>query len=321
MTPVILLTGFLGSGKTTLLQRLLTDPSMARAAVLINEYGEVGLDHHLLDRIDETVMLMKSGCICCTVRGEIAEALLNLESLRVTGRVDFDRVVMETTGLADPWPVLQTLRAHPVLRSHFASGGVLTTVDAVNAAGQLDHRAEALRQIAAADRIVLTKTDLAASGAVFNLRRRLGRINPSAEVCDGAEPVARLIGGLAPGFLPLPPDACDGQHHHDHDFGVQTFSMVFDRPLDWTAFGIWLGLLLHRYGDRIFRVKGILDVEGEERPVAIHGVQHLIHAPVHMTHWPEGPRVSRLVFILEGLDPTLVRRSFAAFLRLPEPVA
>ena len=175
MTPVVLLTGFLGSGKTTLLQRLLTDASMAGAAVLINEFGEVGLDHHLLDRIDDNVVLLKSGCICCTVRGEVADALSKLNTMRASGDIAFDRVVIETTGLADPYPVLQTLTAHPVLRSHFVNGGVLTTVDAVNASLQVEHRAEAVRQITAADRIVLTKTDLATPEQISDIRARLLR--------------------------------------------------------------------------------------------------------------------------------------------------
>jgi G3E family GTPase len=324
MTPVILLTGFLGSGKTTLLQRLLTDPAMARAAVLINEFGEIGLDHHLLDRIDDNVVLMKSGCICCTVRGEVADALLNLQDLRARGEIDFDRVVIETTGLADPYPVLQTLRAHPVLRSHFENGGVLTTVDAVNAAAQVAHRAEAVRQIAAADRIILTKTDLAEPGEVAALKATLARLNPTASVVTGADDTDGIIGRLDPAL----PDLADlaelggdgGHHHHGHDLnadlGVVTFSLTVEEAVDWTAFGIWLTLLLHRYGDRIYRVKGILALEGEDRPVAIHGVQHLVHAPVHMSHWPDGPRVSRLVFIFEGLEPARIRRSFEAFMGL-----
>ncbi len=325
MTPVILLTGFLGSGKTTLLQRLLTDPAMARAAVLINEFGEIGLDHHLLDRIDDNVVLMKSGCICCTVRGEVADALLNLQDLRARGEIDFDRVVIETTGLADPYPVLQTLRAHPVLRSHFENGGVLTTVDAVNAAAQVAHRAEAVRQIAAADRIVLTKTDLAEPGEVAALRATLARLNPTSGVVTGADDTEAIIGRLDPALPALadlaePGSADDHHHHHAHDLnadlGVVTFSLTVEEAVDWTAFGIWLTLLLHRYGDRIYRVKGILALEGEDRPVAIHGVQHLVHAPVHMSHWPDGPRHSRLVFILEGLEPARIRRSFEAFMGL-----
>lgn len=334
MTPVILLSGFLGSGKTTLLQRLLADPAMQGAAVLINEFGEVGLDHHLLDRIDDTVVLLKSGCICCTVRGEVAEALGNLHSLRARGEIAFDRVVIETTGLADPYPVLQTLTAHPVLRSHFSNGGVLITVDAVNAALQVAHRAEAVRQIAAADRIVLTKTDLAEPESVAALRTRLARLNPVARVLTSEDSVADILTGFGPGVAEFAPLAACGagcsdptHHHHDHDhshahahhaeadgtLGVTSFSLVIEGAIDWTMFGTWLTLLLHRHGDRIFRVKGILALEGEDRPVAIHGVQHLVHAPTHMAHWPEGPRHSRIVFILEDLSPDLIRRSFAAF--------
>lgn len=321
MTPVTLLTGFLGSGKTTLLQRLLADPGMARAAVLINEFGTVGLDHHLLDRIDDNVVLMKSGCICCTVRGEVADALMNLHNLRSRGEIDFDRVVIETTGLADPYPVLQTLHAHPVLRSHYENGGVLTTVDAVNAARQVEHRAEAVRQIAAADRIILTKTDLAPKSEVRALRATLSRINPSARVVTGADDTETIIGRLDPSRPPLPDDIAFGGHHHHHhdlneDLGVVTFSLTVEESVNWTDFGIWLTLLLHRHGDRIFRFKGILAIKDEDRPVAVHGVQYLVHAPVHMQHWPDGPRVSRLVFILEDLDPERIRRSFSAFMGL-----
>jgi len=333
MTPVLLLTGFLGSGKTTLLQRLLADPALSDAAVLINEFGEVGLDHQLLDRIDDNIVLLKSGCICCTVRGEVAEALQNLHSLRARGEVSFARVVIETTGLADPYPVLQTLTAHPVLRSHYANGGVLTTVDAVNLDHQLRHRAEALRQIAAADRIVLTKTDLAEAATVDRLSARLGRINPAAGIVTSLDPTERILAALEPGQgAAAPVHVCDAgcgpdpDHDHDHDhrhrhhhahhddaLGVTSFSLVIDGAVDWTMFGMWLTLLLHKHGDRIFRVKGILVIEGEDRPVAIHGVQHLVHAPTHMATWPAGPRQSRIVFILENLDPELIRRSFAAF--------
>jgi len=323
MIPVTLLTGFLGSGKTTLLQRLLTDPEMARAAVLINEFGQVGLDHDLLDRIDDNVVLLKSGCICCTVRGEVADALMNLHSMRDRGEVDFDRVVIETTGLADPYPVLQTLRAHPVLRSHFSAGGVLTTVDGVNASSQIAHRAEAVRQIAAADRVILTKIDLAAPGEILALRSALGRVNPTAVVVTSDAPTADIVGNLETGIFRDFPDIMIHEDHHNHhahslneDLGVVTFSLTVDQPVDWTNFGMWLTLLLHRYGDRIFRVKGILAIDGEASPVAIHGVQHLVHAPVHMNHWPKGPRQSRLVFILEDLDPNLIRKSFAAFMGL-----
>ncbi|WP_417264520.1 CobW family GTP-binding protein [Celeribacter sp.] len=368
MTPVILLTGFLGSGKTTLLQRLLRDPALENTAVLVNEFGEVGLDHHLLDRIDENVVLLKSGCICCTVRGEVADALSNLHSMRTRGELDFDRVVIETTGLADPYPVLQTLTAHPVLRSHFSNGGVMTMVDAVNAEMQVAHRAEAVRQIAAADRILLTKTDLAPEGAEVALRQRLLRINPAATVLTSMDPVARIMRDFGPAVLDgtqalahvgSQEAACaagkcdhDEHHHHHHShahdadethdhydhhshahhhhaqdthshhdeaLGVTSFFLQIDDGIDWTMFGTWLTLLLYHYGDRIFRVKGILAIEGEDRPVAIHGVQHLVHAPTHMENWPVGAngqplRQSRLVFILEGIEPERIRRSFEAFM-------
>lgn len=346
MTPVILLTGFLGSGKTTLLQRLLTDPSMKGAAVLINEFGEVGLDHALLDRIDDTVVVLKSGCICCTVRGEVADALSNLHSLRARGEIAFDRVVIETTGLADPYPVLQTLTAHPVLRSHFTNGGVLTTVDAVNAVLQVEHRSEAVRQIAAADRIVLTKTDLTEPEMEQALRRRLARINPGALILTTEASVDEILEGFGStafantlvgegGGDPLCGPTCDHAehqhtHHHDHShhrhhahhyddaLGVTSFSLVIEQEIDWTMFGTWLTLLLHKHGERIFRVKGILAIEGEDSPIAIHGVQHLVHAPTHMVNWPKGPRQSRIVFILEGLAPDQIRRSFTAFMGISE---
>ncbi len=329
-TPVNLLTGFLGSGKTTLLQRMLSDPSMAGAAVLINEFGEVGLDHELLDRIDDTVMLMKSGCLCCTVRGEIADSLQDLLSRRGRNEIPwFDRVVIESTGLADPFPVLSTIRAHPVLRSHFTVGQVITTVDAVNAVGQIGARDEAVRQIGAADVLVLTKTDLCAEAQAAAVRDRLARLNPAARVLLAQDTVpgdiltddsVRWV-SADPESVAVEPEQGHRHHHHHHDeaLGVQSFSVVIEEKIDWTAFGIWLTMLLNRHGDRIFRVKGILDVEGEDRPVAVHGVQHLVHPPVHMSHWPSADRSSRLVFILEGLDPELIRRSLMTFNRLSNP--
>lgn len=327
-TPVHLLTGFLGSGKTTLLQRLLTDPALSNTAVLINEFGEIGLDHHLLDRIDDTVVLMKSGCLCCTVRGEVAEALLNLHSLRARGQIDwFERVVIETTGLADPYPVLSTIRAHAVLRSHFSVGGTITTVDAVNGNHQLTIRPEAIRQVAAADVMILTKTDLAAPDTVATLRQRLAAINPAAELLAAAEADAGALlaeGGMRPTPELLQAFSGASAEGHDrahfHAAGVKSFSMVVDGEVDWTAFGVWLTMLLNRHGDRIFRVKGILNVAGEDRPVAIHGVQRLVHPPVHMSAWPDANRQSRLIFILEGLDPEAIRESFKVFNSLSNPV-
>src|SRR6266699_1986923 len=180
-TPVSLITGFLGSGKTTLLQRLLLDPTLSDTAVLINEFGEIGLDHHLLERIDETMVMLQSGCVCCTIRGELSSAIKDLHSRRESGLLPpFQRLLIESTGLADPFPILSTVRSDPVLRHHFCLGNVITTVDAVNGARQLDAQPESMKQVSVADRLVLTKTDLTTAEAVRELTKRLRHINPGA---------------------------------------------------------------------------------------------------------------------------------------------
>jgi G3E family GTPase len=315
-TPVHLLTGFLGSGKTTLLRRMLADPAMAGAAVLVNEFGEIGLDHELLERVDDTVVLLKSGCLCCTVRGELAEALLALHARRARGEVPFfDRVAIETTGMADPYPALSTVRSHPVLRNHYRNAGVVTTVDAVNAPGLLDTRLEALRQIGAADLLVLTKTDLAAPGRVSDLVARLASVNPSARVVTASEATAADFLADASDTAPAP--SASLPHHRHATFLAETpvtsFSLEIEEPVDWTGFGLWLTMLLDRHGENVFRVKGILNLQGEERPVAVHGVQRLVHSPVHLERWPDGRRASRLVFIVHGLDHARIEASFRAF--------
>ena len=326
LLPVNLLTGFLGSGKTTLLRRLLSDPALAGAAVLINEFGEVGLDHHLVERIDETMVLLQSGCVCCTIRGELSEALRDLLSKRARGLVPaFDRLVIESTGLADPFPILSTLRADPVLSHHLAPGSIVATVDAVNADDQIARRPEMTQQVAAADRIVVTKGDLVGPEARHALVRRLAALNPAASVVDvhdedwDATWLMVETAGLAP--VRMPAEAGEdhaGHAHHRHDPNrhgatIRSFAITLDRRIDWTGFGIWLSMLLNRHGHRILRVKGILDLAGEERPVAVHGVQHLVHPPTHMAAWPDGPRTSRLVFIVDGIEEARIRASFKVF--------
>lgn len=327
-TPVHLLTGFLGSGKTTLLKRLLADPALADTAVLINEFGEVGLDHQLVERIDDTMVLLQSGCVCCTVRGELADALRDLHSRRERGLVPpFTRVVIESTGLADPFPVLSTLKSDPVLRHHFRAGSVVTTVDAVNGLAQLETYVESTRQAAIADRLVITKTDLCdGNPGLSRLLSRLAGLNPDA-LCliagddgpdaetlfgdDAAQRVAKLQSPS--GFYcdtPAPKAMADGVALHT---AISSFVITVDEPIDWTGFGVWLTMLLNRHGNRVLRVKGILALAGEERPVAVHGVQHLVHPPVHLAGWPSAERSSRLVFIVDGLDANLLKRSFNAF--------
>lgn len=320
-TPVNLLTGFLGSGKTTLLRRLLAGPAMSGTAVLINEFGEIGLDHHLVERVDETVVLLRSGCLCCTIRGELALAIRDLHSRRERGVVPaFGRLVIESSGLADPFPILSTLKADLVLRHHFRAGAIIATVDAVNGLSQLEGHAESIRQAAAADRLVLTKTDLADEVTVARLLARLRRINPDAPVIRAWEtdfdPGALLHDGRTASDFPAVPmsdPAHDMPPGDSHGERIRAFVVTVEEPIDWTAFGVWLTMLLNRHGDKVLRVKGILNLAGEVAPVAIHGVRYLVHNPVHMGAWPDEDRRSRVVFIVDGIDPDLIRRSLAAF--------
>jgi len=264
---------------------------------------------------------LSSGCLCCTVRGELAAAMRDLYSRRERGAVPpFRRLVIESTGLADPFPVLSTLKADPVLRHHFRAAGVVTTVDAVNGLAQLDRHVESVRQAAIADVIVLTKTDLAEEGDAAQLIARLGAMNPSAPLMRSAEgplDVDSLLnagGGWFNAAVEAEPAAVA---HTD----ARAFSIFWDAPLDWTTIGVWLTMLLNRHGMSILRVKGILALQGEERPVAIHGVRHLVHAPTHLSRWPDDDRRSRLVFIVEGIEPEAIRRSFSIFNRLNALVA
>jgi G3E family GTPase len=333
--PVNVITGFLGSGKTTLLQRLLSSPGLADTAVLVNEFGEVGLDHHLLRRLDEDIILLQSGCLCCTIRGDLSTAMRDLYGRRERGEIlAFQRLVIETTGLADPVPILSTVISEPVLRHHFRLGNVVTTVDAVNGLSHLEHQEESVKQAAVADRIVITKTDIAGGREVAELRRRLARLNPAAptlqiaprlpldpdlllthDVYDPdsrAEEVRRWLAienERADSFLP--------DHRHidvnRHDTRIQAFCLRFERPLDWTTFGIWLTMLLHCHGSNVLRVKGMLNVAANPGPVVIHGVQHLVHPPDHLLEWPDDDHSSRVVFIVKGLSRDMIERSLAAF--------
>lgn len=330
-TPVNLITGFLGSGKTTLLQRLLADPALADSAVLINEFGEVGLDHHLLERIDDTMVLLQSGCLCCTIRGELSGAIRDLHSKRERGLVPaFHRLVVESTGLADPFPILSTVQADPVLRHHFRLGNVITTVDAVNGLAQLARQPESTKQVAVADRLVLTKTDLADGTVTDTLIARLRRLNPSAPLWRAAETPLDAEALLSHDLFAtagrseaarrwFAEEIASGGRgvagdRNRHDETIHAFSVSFDGPVDWTLFGLWLTMLLNRHGEKVLRVKGILNVVESATPVAIHGVQHLVHPPIHMAAWPDRDRRSRLVFIVDGLDRRLIERSLASFL-------
>jgi G3E family GTPase len=303
-TPVTLLTGFLGSGKTTLLSRLLAHPEMGETAVIVNELGEVAVDHHLLRRVDERTVLLGNGCVCCALRGDLADELRDLLGRRDRGEIPaFQRVVVETTGLADPVPIVYTLLAEPVVKHHFRLDRVVATVDAQHG---LRHP-ESVKQAAVADRLVVTKVDAADPGPAT---ARLRRLNPAAEIIEasfGDVAPSRLFGGSEPD-----PRAHDVEPAPAHDRELGAVCVTLDAPLDWTAFGVWLTMLLHARGQDVLRVKGLLDVGGDG-PLLINGVQHVVHPPEHLPAWPDEDRSSRLVFIGRGFTVSELERSLAAF--------
>jgi G3E family GTPase len=309
--PVTVVTGFLGSGKTTLLSRLLAHRDLRDAAVIVNEIGEVAIDHHLLRRVDERTVLLANGCVCCSLRGDLSDELRDLLDRRSRREIPrFRRVLIETTGLADPAPILSTLLSEPVVRHQFVPEGVVTTVDALNGERQLDRDEESLRQAVVADRLVLTKTDVADRGRVESLGRRLRELNPIApilEVSFGAVAPRALLGAVERDARAIEPALA-------HSAGVRSFALVLDEPLDWTAFGIWLTMLLASRGEDLLRVKGLLDV-GEPGPLVLNGVQHVIHPPAHLEAWPDDDRRSRIVFVVRGIERDAVEASLGAFNR------
>jgi G3E family GTPase len=334
LIPVNVITGFLGSGKTTLLRHLLAAPDFADCAVLINEFGEIGLDHRLIERVEGDLVLLQSGCICCTIRRDLSETIRALWGRRERGEVmPFGRLAIETTGLADPTPILATIMSEAVIRHHFRLGNVITTVDAVNSALQRARQPEWLKQAAIADRLIVTKTDLAEPAALDALEAELRGINPAAPLFLSANDPPAAGALLGEDLFDPSGKSAEVQrwleaervaehapaHRHDatrHEGGIVSFTVSFAEPVDWGAFGIWLGMLVASHGQEVLRFKGIIRVAGAETPVVVHAVQHLVHPPVHLDHWPGDDRLSRLIFIVRDLDPTLVRRSLAAFCRL-----
>jgi G3E family GTPase len=352
--PLTVLTGFLGSGKTTLLKRLLDDPGMAGTAVLINEFGEVGIDDALIEKVDNDAVLLPSGCVCCAVRGDLVEALEKLHTKSLWGDIPpMRRVVLETTGLADPTPIVHTLMTEERVYRIYQLDGVVTTVDAQLGLEQIDEHFEPAKQIAIADRLVVTKTDLASSETVARLRARLGRLNKAApirEVVKGDVAVAELIGLGAhePAITNVDPERWlsadkyagagshehehDHHHHHDHDHdchddhcdhpdhqhghlhGIQSFCLAFDAPLDGAELSNALQLLAQLYGGKLLRVKGIVNIKDQPNPFVIHGVQHMFYPPDTLQRWPSESRTSRLVFITKDLPETTLRRHFKPFL-------
>jgi G3E family GTPase len=335
--PVSVITGFLGSGKTTLLNKLLHHPGMGDSAVIINEFGEVALDHLLVEAIEGEVAVLASGCICCTLRSDLEQTLRDLLARRDRAEVPaFSRILVETTGLADPAPIVQLLLNNPLV-SHFVRlDTVVTTVDAVNGARQIDEHAEAVKQAALADRLLLTKTDLASPATIEELQRQLVALNPAAarHVVTNGEIVPDALFGAAL-FDParktadvrrwINEDAYasdrhdhgghkNGDHehrHHHHD--IHAFCLTSEQPLSWEALSGWLGRLRQGAGEDLLRVKGIVNLIGERAPVAIHGVHHIFHPPVLLDPWPDADRRSRIVFIVRGIERSELEASFLEY--------
>ena len=350
LVPVSLLTGFLGSGKTTVLSRFLRHPGMANTAVIMNEFGEVGLDHELLQAPEDEVILLNNGCLCCAVLGDLITTLQKLNLRRTTGEIPpFERIVIETSGLADPAPVLHTLITDPNATLWCRLDTIVAVVDGVNAPTQLDAHFESVKQIAVADRILLSKTDLRTTNAVNELVVRLRRLNPSAVVeqaIRGEVGPDILFRGGSPreantdaalqvwldaahrdetahtheaetGENPSAPDCVDQiDDHHLHDSDIRTFSFWLDQPLHPVGLQMWFDQMAALRGPNLLRVKGILNVEG--RPIAVHAVQHLFHPPEELDRWPSDDRRSRIVFITHKLQRADIEASLAVLSFRPQ---
>lgn len=338
--PVAVLTGFLGAGKTTLLNFLLKDPFLSDAAVIINEFGDVGIDHLLVERADENVIEMASGCLCCTIRGDLIDTIHDLLARRGRGEISrFNRIVIETTGLADPAPVLHAVMSEPGILAACRLEGVITVADAVNGMATLDNHAEAVKQVAVADRIVLTKVDLLVGRegeeTLFAIIGRLRKLNPGARLLTthrNEATAAQLftMGLFDPGAKTpdvqrwLAAEAYGPQgrhhghhHHHDvsrHDAHIRSFSFTEANAISPQGLELFMELLKSYHGANMLRMKGIVKLADDPgRPVVLHGVQHVFHPPVRLEAWPDGDERTRLVFIVKDIEKPMIEGLFRAF--------
>lgn len=353
--PLTILTGFLGAGKTTLLNRMLKSPALQDTVVIMNEFGEIGLDHLLVETVDEGMVLLSAGCLCCSVRGDLIATLEDLLRKRDNNRIlTFKRVIIETTGLADPAPILHAVLYHPYLSMRYAVEGVVTVVDAVNGAQTLDLHHEAVKQAAVAERIVLAKSDLVQNEAqLAGLTQRLHALNPGAALLGADAPVEEIIAGGLFGLDGKIADVAEwlkteaveeaerkshahqhahhhhghhghhdhGHRHHDvnlHDERIRAFCLTSDQPIRQGTLDMFLDLLRSSQGAKLLRVKGLVALaEDPEHPVVIHGVQHVVHVPAVLPRWPSEDRRSRIVFIVDDLERDTVEKLWNAFLGKP----
>ena len=310
--PVSIVTGFLGAGKTTLIRALLESPEGANTALIINEFGEVGIDNALLRASSDATVLLGNGCLCCTVRSDLQESLRTLFADRARGAVpSFQRVVIETSGLADPSPLLQTFASDRALGQEFHLQALVAVIDAPNGARNLASAPEAREQVALADRIVLTKTDLADPADLLQEIAALTAATVERAV-NGAIDPAYLLDER----LDLPARIPQHDHAHAHSHGIDSFAVIFDKPIEWPAFEQAMAVLTALRGSDLLRVKGIVAVEGAKGPVVVHAVQHTSHRPIELQNWPDDDRRSRLVFITRGIGKAGVEALFAAVSRI-----
>ncbi|MBY0610594.1 MAG: GTP-binding protein [Beijerinckiaceae bacterium] len=346
MIPLTILTGFLGSGKTTLLNRLLKDASLRDAVVIVNEFGEIGLDHHLIETVEDGLILLSSGCLCCTIRGDLISTLEGLLRRLDNNRIEaISRVVIETTGLADPAPILHTVMGHPYLSLRYRLEGVVTVVDGVNGRATLDAHAEAVKQAAVADRLLISKGDLAAEGEREALVTLLAGMNPGAPIIDlnrdvidasildcglynpdsklpdvrrwlNEEALAELHGedhATHEGHDHGPRGEQDGLDVNRHGRGIRAFAFRSDEPISRAAFDLFCELLRTAHGPNLLRVKGLVRLSDHpERPLVLHGAQHVFHPPTMLESWPDADHATRLVFIVQGLDRRFIERMWLA---------
>jgi G3E family GTPase len=323
--PVSIVTGFLGAGKTTLLNKLLREPELADALVIVNEWGEIGLDHLLIERVDGDVILLASGCLCCSLRGDLVDALRDLAARRGEGRIaPFQRIVIETSGLADPAPVLHAIMTEEGIAARYRLAGVVTVVDAVNGLATLQGKVESMRQAALADRLAITKSDLLdpkdRHAALAALTGRLRELNPGAPIADIAAGEFRAADLLAlDGFerasAPSPMAVAPAARH---SASIVAYDLSLSEPVAAPAFSLFLDLLRAALGPRLLRVKGLVALaEHPGEPILIHGVQHIFHAPRRLTAWPDKDRSTRIVLVLEGADRAIVDRLWAALSGAP----